>query len=63
MGVVYYANYLHLFERGRNELIRFVGLFSYADVEARGVFLPVREAQCAIWLRRVMMIYSRCTRS
>ncbi len=45
MGVVYCANYLHLFERGRNELIRSLG-FSYAEVEARGVFLPVREAQC-----------------
>lgn len=45
MGVVYYANYLHLFERGRGELIRTLGL-SYATVEERGIFLPVREAQC-----------------
>ncbi len=45
MGVVYYANYLHLFERGRSELIRSLGL-SYATVEERGIFLPVREAQC-----------------
>ncbi len=45
MGVVYYANYLHLFERGRSELIRALGL-SYATVEERGFFLPVREAQC-----------------
>ncbi len=45
MGVVYYANYLHLFERGRGELIRDLG-FSYATVEARGIFLPVREATC-----------------
>lgn len=45
MGVVYYANYLHLFERGRSELIRNLGL-SYADVEQRGIFLPVREATC-----------------
>lgn len=45
MGVVYYANYLHLFERGRNELIRSLGL-SYQVVEERGFFLPVREAQC-----------------
>ncbi len=45
MGVVYYANYLHLFERGRGELIRALGL-SYATVEERGIFLPVREAQC-----------------
>ena len=45
MGVVYYANYLHLFERGRSELIRRLG-FSYAVVEERGIFLPVREATC-----------------
>jgi len=45
MGVVYYANYLHLFERGRSELIRGLG-FSYAIVEERGIFLPVREATC-----------------
>lgn len=45
MGVVYYANYLHLFERGRSELIRALG-FSYATVEERGIFLPVREATC-----------------
>lgn len=45
MGVVYYANYLHLFERGRSELIRTLG-FSYGVVEERGIFLPVREASC-----------------
>jgi len=45
MGVVYYANYLHLFERGRSELIRTLG-FSYSVVEERGIFLPVREASC-----------------
>jgi acyl-CoA thioester hydrolase len=45
MGVVYYANYLHLFERGRSELIRNLG-FSYSVVEERGIFLPVREASC-----------------
>lgn len=45
MGVVYYANYLHLFERGRSELIRSLG-FSYSVVEERGIFLPVREATC-----------------
>lgn len=45
MGVVYYANYLHLFELGRGQLIRGLGI-SYATVEARGIFLPVREASC-----------------
>lgn len=45
MGVMYYAEYLHLFERSRSELIRNQGI-SYADVEKKGVILPVREVQC-----------------
>ncbi|RRD71577.1 MULTISPECIES: thioesterase family protein [unclassified Desulfovibrio] len=45
MGVVYYAEYFHLFERARGEYIRRCGM-SYAQVEKKGIFLPVREAQC-----------------
>lgn len=45
MGVVYYANYLHFFERARNEIIRSTGM-SYVEVEERGIFLPVREVSC-----------------
>lgn len=45
MGVLYYAEYLHLFERARGHFIRERGI-SYAAVEERGVILPVREAQC-----------------
>lgn len=45
MGVMYYAEYLHLFERSRSEFIRERGV-SYAEVEKRGVLLPVREVQC-----------------
>lgn len=43
MGVVYYANYLTFFERGRNELLRELGL-PYTEFEARGFGLPVLEA-------------------
>ena len=32
MGVLYYAEYLHLFERARSEYIRRCGM-SYAEVE------------------------------
>ncbi|HNI57528.1 MAG TPA: acyl-CoA thioesterase, partial [Elusimicrobiota bacterium] len=40
MGVVYYANYLVLFERGRTELLRGLGL-RYRDFEETlKVFLP-----------------------
>lgn len=45
MGVLYYAEYFHIFERARNEFIRASGV-SYKDVEKKGLFLPVREAQC-----------------
>ncbi len=45
MGVLYYAEYLHIFERARSLIIREHGM-SYAEVEKRGIILPVREAQC-----------------
>jgi acyl-CoA thioester hydrolase len=46
MGVVYYANYLTLFERGRTELMRDLDL-RYRDLEdVHRVFLPVMEASC-----------------
>lgn len=45
MGVVYYAEYLHFFERARNEFIRERGQ-TYRHCEELGLFLPVREASC-----------------
>lgn len=45
MGVVYYANYLVWFEVGRTDLLRTLG-WSYRDMEAAGVSLPVIEAHC-----------------
>lgn len=45
MGIVYYAEYLHIFERARDAYIREAG-FSYAEVEKRGIYLPVREVSC-----------------
>ena len=44
MNVVYYAEYFHLFERSRNEYIRERGM-TYKQVEERGLYLPVREAE------------------
>ena len=44
MNVVYYAEYFHLFERVRNEYIRERGM-TYKEVEERGIYLPVREAE------------------
>lgn len=43
MGVVYYGNYLRLFEIGRTELLRAAGI-AYATFEAEGLLLPVLEA-------------------
>ncbi|HEY1098695.1 MAG TPA: thioesterase family protein [Myxococcota bacterium] len=43
MGVVYYANYLVFFERGRCEFMREHG-FDYAAFERDGFFVPVVDA-------------------
>jgi acyl-CoA thioester hydrolase len=44
MGVVYYGNYLTLFERGRTELMRNIGV-RYRDLEEHEhVYLPAAEA-------------------
>ena len=44
MGVVYYANYLVLFERGRTEFLRNLGI-RYRDLEEKQrLFLPAMDA-------------------
>ena len=45
MAVVYYANYLVWFEVARADLLRALG-WTYNEMEASGVSLPVIEAQC-----------------
>jgi acyl-CoA thioester hydrolase len=45
MGVVYYANYLVWFEVGRTEWLRETG-WTYRQMEAEGLALPVIEARC-----------------
>jgi acyl-CoA thioester hydrolase len=45
MGVVYHANYFVWFEVGRTGLLRDSG-WSYREMEAAGVGLPVIEAHC-----------------
>ena len=44
MGVVYYANYLVMFERARNELMRASG-YTYKECESEGWGLPVTHAE------------------
>lgn len=45
MGIVYYANYLRWFEKGRSELLREIGL-PYAIIEQQGFHFPVVEVSC-----------------
>jgi acyl-CoA thioester hydrolase len=45
MGVVYYANFFVWFEVARADLLRTLG-WSYREMEASGVMLPVIEARC-----------------
>ncbi|MEW6427896.1 MAG: thioesterase family protein [Thermodesulfobacteriota bacterium] len=44
-GVVYYANYLRFFERGRTEFMR-DRLVAYRLLENEGMILPVVESWC-----------------
>ncbi|MFH1380307.1 MAG: thioesterase family protein [bacterium] len=43
MGVVYYANYLVYFERGRTEFLRKIGLDYRRMEKDLSLFLPVKE--------------------
>ena len=45
MGVVYYANYLRWFEKGRSEFLRQIGL-PYTQIEDSGCYFPVTEVSC-----------------
>lgn len=42
MGVIYHANYLKFFERGRTGLIEDLG-YSYLEMENKGYFSPVYD--------------------
>ncbi|MGH7874861.1 MAG: acyl-CoA thioesterase [Candidatus Binatia bacterium] len=45
MGVVYYANFLRWFERGRTEFLRQIGL-PYSIIEKAGYHFPVADVTC-----------------
>jgi len=63
MRFVYYSHYLEYFEMARSELLREVGL-PYAELEQRGVFLPVVEAHCEYKISAhfddLLTVSSRC---
>ncbi|MEO8820909.1 MAG: thioesterase family protein [Ginsengibacter sp.] len=42
MGVVYYGNYAQLYEIGRTEALRSLGL-TYKEIEDAGIIMPVTE--------------------
>ncbi len=46
MGVMYYGNYMRLFEIARTEMLRATGI-PYAHLEKMGYLLPVLEAHCS----------------
>jgi len=45
-GVVYYANYLGYFERGRTELIRQMGISLKKIKEEKGIVFAVEKVEC-----------------
>lgn len=45
-GVVYYANYLGFFERGRTELLRQMGVSLKAMKEKQGIVFAIIKAEC-----------------
>ncbi|MEN8157639.1 MAG: thioesterase family protein [Bacteroidota bacterium] len=44
MGIVYYGNYGRLYEIGRTEMIRDLGL-PYAELEREGIMMPVYSVE------------------
>jgi len=45
-GVVYYANYLGFFERGRMELLRDLGVSLKALKEKKGIVFAITKVEC-----------------
>ena len=45
MGVAHHANYLHWMEEARIDFMDQLG-FPYAEMEARGIFSPVKALHC-----------------
>jgi acyl-CoA thioester hydrolase len=45
MGIVHHSNYAIWFEAGRTDFLKNTGV-SYAEVEARGVMMPLYELTC-----------------
>ncbi len=43
MGIVHHSNYIRYYEAARSDFMRSLGGFSYAEMERRGVMMPILE--------------------
>ncbi len=43
MGIVHHSNYIRYYEAARSDFMRSLGGFSYADMERRGIMMPILE--------------------
>ncbi|MFR9659299.1 MAG: thioesterase family protein [Rikenellaceae bacterium] len=46
MGIVHHSNYIRYYEAARSDLMRDLGV-SYAEMESRGVMMPILEVHSA----------------
>ena len=44
MGICHHSNYICYYEAARSELLRYLGM-SFAEVEKRGIMMPILEVQ------------------
>ncbi len=45
MGIVHHSNYIRYYEAARSDFMRSLSGFSYAEMERRGIMMPVLEVQ------------------
>ncbi len=43
MGIVHHSNYIRYYEAARSDFMRSLGGFSYAEMERRGIMMPILE--------------------
>ncbi len=43
MGIVHHSNYVRYYEAARSDFMRSLGGFSYAEMERRGIMMPILE--------------------
>ena len=43
MGIVHHSNYIRYYEAARSDFMRSLGGFSYAEMESKGIMMPILE--------------------